>query len=233
MESTTAVDDDPRTAEEPEGVLTPPPAEPAPAPKRGRGRPPGAKNKPKLPGAPPPAPGRRPRTTTRKPAPKALTTEQKIAAAWGLPVAGAAIAGQVLKSPAFQADAIVLEHYSAGAAKILAPLADASPRFSALLDKLGSGAAGPAVAAAMFGLSLGAQLAVNHGLIPAAAVASFGAVPREVLLGTSAEAEQAKRHQEAAEDPATMAAAQKLADQWTADSVADPWAAGTVPPDWQ
>lgn len=227
MESTT-LDDDTATAQGPEGVLSPPAVEPPAEPKRGRGRPPGARNKPKLPGAPPPAPGRRPRTTTRKAAPKALSTEQKIAAAWGLPVAGAAIAGQVLKSPAFQADAIVLEHYSAGAAKILAPLADSSPRFAALLDKLGSGSAGPAVAAAMFGLSLGAQLAVNHGLIPAAAVASFGAVPRDQVLDL---AQREPAPEPARQEPA-HAPVQDAADAAFVP-VADPWAAGTVPPDWQ
>ena len=221
MESTT-LDDESRTAEAPEGLLSEPPAEPAAPPKRGRGRPPGAKNKPKLPGAPPPAPGRRPRTTTRKPAAPKLTTEQKISAAWGLPVAGAAIAGQVLKSPAFQADAIVLEHYSAGAAKVLAPWADSSPKFAALLDKLGSSSAAPAVAAAMFGLSLGAQLAVNHGVVPAAAVASFGAVPRDQLLG------MAPAVPEPAPEPAPVPDATEAFAP-----VADPWAAGTVPPDWK
>jgi len=176
-----------------------------------------------LPGAPPPAPGRRPRTTTRKPAPKALTTEQKIVAAWGLPVAAAAIAGQTLNSPAFKADAIVLEHYAAGAGKILAPWADTSPRFTALLDKLGGDAA-PAVAAAMFGLSLGAQLAVNHGLIPASAAAAFGAVPREQLLGaqeqkTAAAADRQEPEHVPVEEPSAQ--------------VTDPWAEGTVPPEWQ
>jgi hypothetical protein len=222
----TTFDDEPLIAEAAEGILTaapePAPAEPAPAPKRGRGRPPGAKNKPKLPGAPPPAPGRRPRTTTRRPTAKGPTTEQKIVAAWGIPVAALAIAGSTLNNDALKADALTLEAYAAGAGKALAPLADVSPGFAGLLDRL-SGDATPWVAAAMFGLSLGAQLAVNHGIISARAVSSFGAVPREAWLQQQPAPAAAADVQEPEQPPAPAPAAQ----------VTDPWAEGTLPPDWQ
>lgn len=220
----TAYDDEPLTEAQAEGILTAPvepPAEPAPAPKRGRGRPPGARNKPKLPGAPPPAPGRRPRTTTRRTTAKGPTTEQKIVAAWGIPVAACAVAGSTLNSDALKADAITLEAYAAGAGKTLAPLAEVSPTFAALLDRL-SGDATPWVAAAMFGLSLGAQLAVNHGLISAGALQSFGAVPRDTLLQTQRAPEP---------EPAAAPPPEPAADPYA--PVTDPWAEGTVPPGWQ
>jgi hypothetical protein len=138
-------------------------------------------------------------------------------------VAAAAVAGQILNNDALRADAITMEHYGAGIAKTVAPIAENSPSFIALLDRM-SGDAAPWVSVAMVVIGMGAQFAVNHNVLRASTVASFGAVPREVLLGTPAEAQQARRHQEAAADPATMAAAQEMVDTW---------AAGSVPPDWQ
>lgn len=191
---------------------------PSTPPKRGRGRPPGSRNKPKPTGigAPPPPPRARPRSTARRGAAKGPTTEQKLLAAWGIPVAAAAVAGQVLNNDAFRADAITLEHYGAAVAKSLAPIADNSPAFVALLDRM-SGDAAPWVSAAMVVIGMGAQLAVNHGVLRASSVASFGAVPREVLLGGQ-EPEATNP-----EPPPTPA---------PAPQPADPWAAGTVPPDW-
>jgi hypothetical protein len=226
--NTTAIsDDEPLTEAEIEGVLaglTPEPPEvlesaPESAPKRGRGRPPGSRNKPKSPGigAPPPPPRARPRSTPRRGAAKGPTTEQKLLAAWGVPVAAFAVAGQMLNNDALRADAITAEHYGAGIAKTVAPIAENSPSFMGLLDRM-SGDAAPWVAAAMVVIGMGAQFAVNHGVLRASSVASFGAVPREMLLGG-----QEPPAPPSAPEPAPAAAPEPV----------DPWAAGTVPPDWQ
>jgi hypothetical protein len=223
--ATTTIDDEPLTEAEIEGVLGESPdapdipeSVPPAAPKRGRGRPPGSRNKPKSAGigAPPPPPRARPRSTPRRTSAKGPTTEQKLLAAWGLPVAAAAVAGQVLNNDAFRADAITLEHYGAGIAKTLAPIAENSPRFVELLDHM-SGDAAPWVAAAMVVIGMGAQLAVNHNVVRATSVASFGAVPRDILLG---------------QEPAAPAPPEQPAPP-VETPAADPWAAGTVPPDWQ
>lgn len=216
-ESLTAAEAE-RVLSEPLGPVDPPEPDTQPAVKRGRGRPPGAKNKPKGPTGPVPPPPARSRSTGRRTPAKGPTTEQKIMAAWGVPVAAVAVAGSTLKNPALQADAIVLEHYSAGVGKVFAPVAESSPRFMALLDKLG-GEAAPWVAAGMLTLSLGAQLAVNHGLVKAAAVSAFGAVPLEAVLGTTPQAPAP----EPVPEPAAPAP----------DEVAAAWGAGTVPPEWQ
>lgn len=196
--------------------------EPAPgtAPKRGRGRPPGSKNKPKPTGigAPPPPPRARPRSTARRGAAKGPTTEQKILAAWGVPVAAAAVAGQVLNNDALRADALTLEHYGAGIAKSVAPIAENSSTFMGLLDRL-SGDAAPWVAVGMVVIGMSAQLAVNHGLIRPSAVASFGAVPREHLLHGA--------------PPQDAPPAPPAPEPAPAPAPVDPWAAGSVPPDWQ
>ena len=196
---------------------------PGSAPRRGPGRPKGSRNKPKspsAPGAPPPPPRARPRTAPRRGA-KTPTTEQRILAAWGIPVALAGVAGHVLDSDAWRADAITLDHYGAGVAGVLAPIADQSPKFMALLDRM-SGDAAPWVAAAMVGISMTAQLAVNHGLIQARTMASFGAVPREAVLGQPDPAA-----------PPAPPAAPGPGDSGAPPVPADPWSAGAVPPAWQ
>jgi hypothetical protein len=70
-------------------------------------------------------------------------------------------------------------------------------------------------------ISMSAQFAVNHGILRASSVASFGAVPREVVLGAPPE------------NPAPPAPPVPEPAPVAPGAPVDPWAAGNVPSDWQ
>jgi hypothetical protein len=78
---------------------------------------------------------------------------------------------------AYQADAVVLSGSAEAFGEACASLAAVSPRFARMVD--GGGKAGPYFAFSVATFTLGAQIAANHGAIPAGIL---GSVPRDDVL---------------------------------------------------
>jgi hypothetical protein len=163
-----------------------PQAEPAEEPKPKRGRPPKAEQARV---AEAPAPEATPAATARR----AEAIAENVAIIGGvLTMAGTASGMKALK-----ADGYFLTHAATSLGTAAAEVARHEPGFAKWLDKSGGG--GKAVAyMALFGCvsSLGAQLAVNHGILKPGLMGT--AAPEEIIRAFETEAQ-------AAEDPAAVA----------------------------
>jgi hypothetical protein len=107
--------------------------------------------------------------STVKPAPSSPEADKRRAEASGELLRGGAMVALVLSTQtgndAFKADAVTLDAGADEFGGACAQLARVSPRFAAFIDKSGNGA--PYLAFGMACSTIGVQLAVNHGLIPA------------------------------------------------------------------
>lgn len=133
----------------------------------------------------------KPRTTTRAPRAKAddkarpasaELNKQRAEGVKGLVQLSAGmclVADQRVKGDSFKADALTLSSSAESLADACVQTAIANPRFGALLDRVTN--VGPYAALITVSLSVGAQLARNHGV---AAAEALGAVAPETLLAT-------------------------------------------------
>lgn len=97
-----------------------------------------------------------------------------------VPTAMLAVAGRFNPTLAYDAAAVVA--VTPQFAEAVQAIAQEDPRIAALLDKVLT--FGPYGALVGVVVTLGAQLAVNHGKIPVAAGVAFGAVDPDTLLGS-------------------------------------------------
>jgi hypothetical protein len=184
-------DIEPMTEEQAEAILTAPvqeapPEAPATPPKRGRGRPPGSKNKPKPAGGPagadrpPAAPGRRPRTT-RRPTSRATDYAGQLTTALQVPAAILAVVATSTENEALLADSLTLTHYAPAFANALGELATEKPEFAAALDRITK--ASPYGSLLVVAIPFALQLATNHGRVPPAK--NLGVVSRDELIAAA------------------------------------------------
>jgi hypothetical protein len=134
---------------------------------------------------------RKPRTVPPKPTdkPGPAIDKQRREGVGGLVQVAAGlclVADQRTEGVAFAADALTLANSSEQLATACVATAQASPQFARVLDKVT--AAGPYAALLTVALSVGGQIARNHGVILGEAL---GAVPPEQLLASIGDGDQA------------------------------------------
>lgn len=144
-------------------------------PRKRPGRPVGAKKA--APAAPKPPGATR---TASRPSPRSTDYRAGVKGLLQLVATPLVIAGA--KKPELLADGIAVEMHGDNLANALNETAKHVPQVAAALDKiLAAGPYGLIIAAI---IPLGAQIAVNHGFIPAQAAEAMGCVSRETLIAS-------------------------------------------------
>lgn len=135
---------------------------------------------PAAPAAPRPARAKKAASSPKARAARATTTDYRagIAGILQLPSAALAMAGRF--NPALMYDAATLAIHTPSIAEAVNDLAQNEPRVAAVLDKILQ--VGPYGAIIGVMVTIGAQIAVNHKKIPAAAAEAMGAVEPEILM---------------------------------------------------